>query len=254
MLHLSEKSLKIGLWLCLFLSTIFPAVAQDKAGNQGNYTKTTNFRESVVSLSLSKGVIQTLIKRDDQKNISSYNLDFSGDTLATTGTFHNYTIAFDNSNFNLGLIYGEAESKAQLNTVLRGSSSALFDNAELTSISTVKSKSVGLFSKLMESRRAETSSNFTLQARIRSSEMTNHTFIKAGILSSTSNTSEKFRTFDLGYSQKLMFDLSDQGELAMNISRELQFLKTAFPVKIMQFQSAINFNFKNQNRQLKQNI
>ena len=51
-------------------------------------------------------------------------------------------------------------------------------------------------------------------------KMTNYTFIKAGILSSKSKISEKFKTYEIGYSQELMFDLSDQGQLGLNFSRD----------------------------------
>ena len=120
----------------------------------------------------------------------------------------------------------------------------IVDNAKLTSITNVKSKSIGLFSKLMESSKASTSSNFTLQARIQSTKMTNHTAITAGILSSTSTTSEKFRTLDVGYSQKLMFDLSDQGELAMDISRDTAIFKNSLSSKNYAVSIGYKFQFQ----------
>jgi hypothetical protein len=195
-------------------------MAQDRTNYDTNYKNTISDSESVFSLSISKGLIQTIIKRQNQKNISTYNLDFSGNTLATTGTFSDYKISFDKNDFNLGLVYGETESRARLSTALKGSPSALFSNATLTSTSIIKSKSIGIFSEIMRSRRARTSSNVTLRARIHSTKMTNDTSIEAGILTSKSQTNEKFKTYEVGYSQKFMFDLSDQGKLTFNISRD----------------------------------
>ena len=184
----------MGFFVCFLSSTIYPAIANETTVYQSSHKNTFNGRESVMSFSLSKGINQTIFQRHNQKNISSYNLDFSGNTLATIGTFNDYQILFDNSHFNLGFVYGEAKNRAQLNTDLKGSSSALFSDATLTSTSTIKSKSIGIFSKLEESRRARTHSSFTLRARIQYTKMTNDTFIKAGILSSKSKISEKFKT------------------------------------------------------------
>ena len=217
-------------------------MAQDKTDQDSSYTKIISSHESVLSLSLSKGLIQTIIKRQNQKNISTYNLDFSGDALATTGTFRDYKISLDKNDFNLGLVYGETESRAQLNTALKGSPSALFSNATLTSTSIIKSKSIGIFSKIMENRNARTSANLTLRARIHSTKMTNDTSIKAGILTSKSQISEKFKTYEIGYSQKFMFDLSDQGKLAMNISRDTTVFKNNLSSK--NFQVSIGYKYQ----------
>ena len=214
-------------------------MAQSQTDYKSNYTKTSNDPESGVSFTINKGIIQTLVKRHDQKNINSYNLDFSGDTLATTGNFHDYKLTFDYEKFNFGLVYGEAKSRAQLNTVLQGSPSALFSDATLTSSSTIKSKSIGIFSKLEENGSARTHSSFTLRARAQYTKMTNDTFIKAGILSSENKISEKFKTYEVGYSQELMFDLSDQGQLGLNFSRNNTVFKNNLSQKCYIFQLVI---------------
>ena len=133
LLHLSEKYIKMGFFVCFLWSTIYPAIAHETDGLSKQSHKTVNNPESVMSFTLNKGINQTIFQRHNQKNISSYNLDFSGNTLATIGTFNDYKLLFDNKNFNLGFVYGEAKSRAQLNTVLQGSSSALFSDATLTS-------------------------------------------------------------------------------------------------------------------------
>ena len=223
-------------------------MAQDKTDQHNNYTKIISNRESVFSFSLSKGLNQTVIKRHNQKNISSYNLDFSGDTLATTGTFSDYKISFDKNDFNLGLVYSETKSRAQLSTALKGSPSALFSNATLTSASIMKSKSIGVFSEIMKSRRARTSSNLTLRARIRSTKMTNDTSIEAGILTSNSQISEKFKTYEVGYSQKFTVDLSDQGKLALDISRD----STVFKNNLSRKNFGVSIGYKFQLQKSKQ--
>lgn len=221
---------------------ISPAVANDETGFKSNYSNTIKNSESALTFSLNRGTTQAIFNRKNQKNISSYNIDFSGDALATTGTFHDYKISFDNNIFNLGVIYGEAERSAQLNTSLRGSSAALFDNATLTSLSIVKSKTIGLFSKLIESRRARASSNFTLRAQIHSAQMTNRTSITAGILSSKSEITEKFKTYEVGYTQQFTLDLSDRGKLAMNFSRDNTILQNNLSSK--NYGASIGYTFQ----------
>ena len=223
-------------------------MAQDKTYQNSNYTEVVNNHDSVFSLSLNKGLTETLVKRQSQKNISTYNLDFSGDTLATTGTFRDYKIAFDKNDLNLGLVYRETESRAELNTTLKGSPSALFSNATLTSSSIIKSKSIGIFTKLMENKRAHTSSNLTLRARIHSTKMTNNTSIEAGILTSNSQISEKFKTYEVGYSQNFMFDLSDRGKVAMNISRD----STVFKNNLSSKNYGVSIGYKFQLQKSKQ--
>ena len=248
LLQVSEKYKEISFLICFFLLPISPTMAQDKTDQDNNYTKIISNRESVFSLSLSKGLNQTVIKRHNQKNISSYNLDFSGDTLATTGTFSDYKISFDKNDFNLGLVYSETKSRAQLSTALKGSPSALFSNATLTSASIMKSKSIGVFSEIMKNRRARTSSNLTLRARIRSTKMTNDTSIEAGILTSNSQISEKFKTYEVGYSQKFTVDLSDQGKLAMDISRD----STVFKNNLSRKNFGVSIGYKFQLQKSKQ--
>ena len=244
LIQISEKYIRILFFVCFCSLTIVPAMAQSQTEYESNSTKTINHPESAVSLTLNKGIIQTLVKRHNQKHISSYNLDFSGNTLATTGSFHDYKLSFDYQKFNFGLVYGEAKSRAQLNTVLQGSSSALFSDATLTSSSTIKSKSIGIFSKLEENGRARTHSSFTLRARVQHTKMTNDTFIKAGILSSESKISEKFKTYEVGYSQELMFDLSDHGQLAWNISRDSTVFKNNLSQKNYDFSVGYKIKFQ----------
>ena len=242
LLHISENYKKIAFFVCFFSSTISPAVANDKADFKSNYSATIRNAESALSFSLNRGKTQAIFKRKNQKNISSYNIDFSGDTLATTGTFHDYKISFDNNIFNLGIVYGEAERSAQLNSSLRGSSAALFNNATLTSSSIIKSKTIGLFSKLIESRRARASSNFTLRAQVHAAQMTNRTSIIAGILSSESEITEKFKTYEVGYAQQFTLDLSDRGKLAMNFSRDSTILQNNLSSK--NYGASIGYTFQ----------
>ena len=219
-------------------------MAQDKTDQDSSYTKIINHPESAVSFTLHKGIIQTLVKRHNQKNISSYNLDFSGNTLATTGSFHDYRLAFDLKKSNFGLVYGKAKSRARLNTILQGSPSALFSNATLTSSSIIKSKRIGIFSKLQERKRARIYSGFTLRTQVQYTKMTNNTSIKAGILSSESRISEKFKTYEVGYSQELMFDLSGQGQLGVNISRDNTVFKNNLSQKLFNFSIGYRFKFQ----------
>lgn len=244
LIQIIEKNIKIRFFVCFCSLTIFPAMAQSQTDYNSNYTNTFNNPESGISFTLNKGIIQTLVKRHDQKNINSYNLDFSGDTLATTGSLHDYKLAFDHKNSTFGLVYGEAKSRAQLNTVLQGSPSALFSDATLTSSSTIKSKSIGIFSKLEESGRTRTHSSFTLRARIQYTKMTNDTSIKAGILSSKSQINEKFKTYEVGYSQELMFDLSDQGQLGLNFSRDNTVFKNNLSQKSYGFSIGYKIKFQ----------
>ena len=244
LIQITEKIRKLWFFVCFYSFTISPAMAQSQTDYKSNYTKTYNNSESGVSFTLNKGIIQTLVERHDRKNINSYNLDFSGDTLATTGSFIDYKLSFDHKNSTFGLVYGRAKSRAQLNTVLQGSPSALFSDATLTSSSTIKSKSIGIFSKLEESRRARTYSSFTLRARVQHMKMTNDTFIKAGVLSSENRISEKFKTYKVGYSQELMFDLSDQGQLGLNFSRDNTVFKNNLSQKGYNFSIGYKIKFQ----------
>ena len=83
--------------------------------------------------------------------------------------------------------------------------------------------------------------------------MANDTSIKAGILSSESKISEKFKTYEVGYSQELMFDLSNQGQLGLNFSRDNTVFKNNLSQKGYNFSIGyrIKFQKEKQSPQLK---
>ena len=133
------------------------------------------------------------------------------------------------------------KSRAQLNTVLQGSSQHCL-GCNLNIIINNQSKSIGIF-QIRGKRRARTHSSFTLSPSSTHEDGKRYVY-KAGILSSESKISEKFKTYEVGYSQELMFDLSDHGQLAWNISRDSTVFKNNLSQKNYDFSVGYKIKFQ----------
>lgn len=176
--------------------------------------------ETTISLTISKGANATLLKRRTSKKISTYNIDFSNDHSVAIGSASEYQVSMNKPGKSFGLMHTHSEASSLLKTELVGSSSALFNDASLSSKSTIKTRSFGVFSQILSEKNDRESSHFSIRSKLSSGELRNTTSLRAGLISSESEITENFNNFEFGYSQNIQFNVFDAGAFGLNISRD----------------------------------
>lgn len=232
--------------LILLLALLAPAAYSDESSSQ---VRDMEFRDKVnettISLTIAKGTNTSLLKRQTSKKISTYNIDFSNDQLVAMGSNSEYQLLIKKDGKSFGLTHAYSKATAKVSTKLLGSSSALFDNASLSSKSTIETQSLGAFSQLLNEKNGKKSSQFSIRSKLSSGELRNTTYLRAGLVSSESEITEKLKNYEFGYSQNIQFDIFDAGAVGLNISRDKSFFGKHFSTDSFGIQAGYSMPLQN---------
>ena len=194
--------------------------------------------------SVKRSEIQTLLTRAQKRVVNSINLDLSGSVMALRGVENEYKILFPTRDYAVGFIHSDLNARGVLDVKLNGSSTALFSTGQVHSSSEIRSKSTGLLFSLKKDTAGRNFGGLQLYMTHDTAELSNKTNIKAGILYSSNNTTEKFYNNSFGYSQNLGLKISPNSAIGFNFSRNKSITANKFSTDTFKIGLSFKHNFQ----------